>query len=258
MKNFNTLLKNHLKNSNIKILHLSTVSSTNTYLKNMINQNTPEGLTVIADSQTDGFGRFDRKFYSPQNSGIYMSILLRPNIKGFDTTLITSAAAVAVANACEELSHKKVAIKWVNDIFIDGKKICGILAQGAVNPKSTIPEYVILGIGINVFEPLNGFNREIQNIAGSIFSDFDIDLKARLTANIINNFFEIYKNINSKEHLKTYREKSLVLGKTICVLKNNKSLPARALEIDDNCCLLVEYTDGKREILSSGEISIKI
>lgn len=242
---------------NIKIEYHSTLPSTNAYLKEKAHTE-DEGFVVIANSQTAGRGRFDRKFYSPENSGIYMSILLKPRFLGFDATLITSAAAVAVAKACETLSEKQTQIKWVNDVLIDGKKICGILTEGSINPKNGNVEYAILGIGVNAFAPENGFEDEIKDIAGFVFDNYDTKLKEKLINEIINIFFSYYENLYNKEYLDEYRNKSLVLGKKITVIKGEQKIPATAILIDDDCRLLIEYPDKTTEFLSSGEISIKI
>ncbi len=240
-------------NHKLSVEYFDVLPSTNAYIK--AKAACDEGLLVIAERQTAGHGRFDRKFHSPKN-GIYMSLLLKPTFIGFDTTLITTAAAVAVAQAIEQLSGKKSKIKWVNDVYIENKKVCGILTEGAVNPKTQGFDYVILGIGINAFTPENGFNSEIENIAGSVFEGFSTQLMARLTAQVINNFFEFY--IKKKEFLTDYRSRSNVLGKEIYVLRNDTKVKATALEIDDKCRLLVKYENGNTEYLNSGEISIKI
>ena len=110
-----------------------TVTSTNILRKEKAALGAPEGTVLIASSQTSGRGRFARKFYSPENSGIYMSILLRPRMPAENAVLITTAAAAAVAVAAENLSGKKTEIKWVNDVLINGKKICGILTEAALD-----------------------------------------------------------------------------------------------------------------------------
>ncbi len=257
LKNYIKLLKNYL-NSSITLEYHSSLPSTNTYLKGLVTPAAKEGLLVIADNQTAGRGRFDRKFHSPADTGIYMSLLLKPAFSGFNATLVTTAAAAAVAEACETLSGKKAEIKWVNDVLIDDKKVCGILTEGSINPKTGLPDYVILGIGINAFAPKNGFAADIKDIAGSVFQEFDADLKAKLTANIINKFLEYYAELDKKSFLESYRSRSICLGKTVTVVKGDSRISAKVLQIDQNCCLLVEYENGTTETLSSGEISIKI
>ena len=236
-----------------KIEYYDTLPSTNAFLKSRA-KSEKEGLVVVADSQTEGHGRFDRKFYSPANTGIYMSILLKPETTGFNATRITCAAAVAVAKAIETLSGKKTQIKWVNDVLIDGKKVCGILTEGSINPKSGSLEYTVLGIGVNLFLPENGFEKEIENIAGYVFEEFDPTLKDKFIKEVLKNIFTHYNN----DILNEYRNRSAVIGKDILVLKHNETKNAKALLIDDNFRLNVRYNDKTEEFLDSGEISIKI
>lgn len=236
-----------------KIEYYDTLPSTNAFLKSRA-KSEKEGLVVVADSQTEGHGRFDRKFYSPANTGIYMSILLKPETTGFNATRITCAAAVAVAKAIETLSGKETQIKWVNDVLIDGKKVCGILTEGSINPKSGSLEYTVLGIGVNLFLPENGFEKEIENIAGYVFEEFDPTLKDKFIKEVLKNIFTHYNN----DILNEYRNRSAVIGKDILVIKNNETKNAKALLIDDNFRLNVRYNDKTEEFLDSGEISIKI
>ncbi len=247
-------LKNHSK---FDVCVLDTVDSTNNLLKAMAKEGRKEGTVIIADSQTGGRGRYDRKFYSPKGTGIYMSILLKPRLKAKDSVLITAAAAVAVNEAILKLFQKETYIKWVNDLFLNGKKVCGILTEGALNTETLRLNWAVLGIGINVYEPENNFHDEIKNIAGAIESERQPDLRNRLCAEIINRFFYYYEKIEKREFLDIYRQKSCVLGKEIEVLKNENNLKATALDIDNDCRLLVSYENGSKEYISSGEISIK-
>ncbi len=250
-------MKNYIKKNKIKTEYYDILPSTNDFLKQKAHLR-EEGTVVIANEQTAGRGRFNRRFYSPKSSGIYMSILLKPNFKGFDATLITTAAAVAVAVAVERLSGKETQIKWVNDVLINGKKICGILTEGSINPKTLIPEYVILGIGINAFSPENGFDTEIKDIAGYVFEEKNDALRRKLSDEIINIFFNYYEKLTDKDFLEIYRKKSCVIGKEITVIKGNFLKNATALKINDDLSLSVKYSDGLKENLSSGEISIKL
>lgn len=251
-------IKKLLKNDTyINITVLDSVDSTNKYLKEKAILGEMEGSIVIADCQTGGRGRFTRKFFSPGGCGIYMSILLKPCFPAKDAVLITAAAAVAVAEACEFLSGKKAEIKWVNDVYIDKKKVCGILTEGAVKPDGCF-DYAVLGIGINAFAPDTGFDKEIKDIAGAVFDKKEENLRNRLAAEVINRFFVYYKELDKKTFLERYREKSFVTGKEITVIKNGQMQKAVARSIDDGCRLEVEYEDKTKEYLSSGEISIKM
>lgn len=236
---------------------LAETDSTNLYLKK-ISDSLPEGAVVIADCQTAGRGRFKRVFHSPENCGIYMSILLRPEIHAKDAVLITAAAAVSVSEAIEKLCGTHTQIKWVNDILLASKKVCGILAESVLNPKTGTIERAIVGIGINVYAPKKGFAPEIKEIAGFISEKEEENLRNLLCAEIINRLVYYSKNITQKEFLAKYRSLSAVVGKKINVISNERKTPATALDIDENCRLLVEYDDKTREYLNSGEISVKL
>ncbi len=227
-----------------------TTDSTNLDLKELAKAGAETGTVVIAENQKAGRGRLGRQFYSPSHSGIYMSLLIRPDEKT-DTGLLTAYTAVAVCNALEEVSGEKFGIKWVNDILKDGKKVCGILAEAGVENGKT--EYIIVGIGINVYPPNEGFPEEINNIAGSVFDSPADNARNEIIAKIINNFFSY-----SKGFIEEYKRKSVVLGKEISVHKRDSVKKALALDIDKNCNLFVKYENGETENLSFGEISVRV
>ena len=244
------LLK-YIKSKNIELEVFECVTSTNDLLKQKAVNGAKEGTVIAALKQTNGRGRRGKTFIS-EKGGMYLSILIRPETFNFDTTLITSATAVAVSQAIEEISGVKTQIKWVNDILINSKKVCGILCESGV---CGLEAFVIVGIGINMFEPENGYDDEIKDIATCVFKKENTDLQNKLTARVIDNFFNNYEN---KDFLNEYKKRNIVLGNNILVLKNKEQINAKAIEIDDKCRLKVEYSDGNQEYLSTGEISIKL
>ncbi len=235
---------------------LGTVTSTNALLKQEA-QECGEGRVIIADSQTKGSGRFQRKFHSPIGCGIYMSILIKPDFTAETSVLITAAAALAVAEAVENLSGKKTQIKWVNDVLIEGKKVCGILTEGIINPKTGKIESGIVGIGINVYEPEEGYPEEIFNIAGAVFGERQENKRNKLTALVINRFWDYYTSLDKKTFLGGYKSRMASIGKEIDVIRGDSIKKAEAVGIDNSCRLKVRYPNGETEYLSSGEISIK-
>ena len=244
----------YLKTENLNISIYDCVSSTNTLLKEMAINGEKEGRVIIALSQSAGRGRYDRKFYSDKG-GLYMSILLRPQ-RQFTTAILTAATAVAVSDAIEEISGQTTQIKWVNDILIEYKKVCGILCEGGFIGNSG---FVVVGIGINAYQPKNGLNHEIKDIAGTVFGRKSTVLCEKLTAKIIDNVFYYYKNIENAEFLNRYRQKNIVIGKKVDILKQGEIIDSgEVLEIDDNCHLTVCLSSGEITSLSSGEVSIKI
>ena len=235
-----------------------SVDSTNLVLRSLANEGATEGTVVIAAEQTGGRGRKGRSFYSPQGTGVYISLLLKPRIAPDDATLITTTAAVAVSEAVEALSGEPAAIKWVNDVFLRGKKVCGILTEGSFDMESGQFEYAILGAGINVYEPDGGFPAEIREIAGSVLVSPAPDAKNRVIAEYLNRFLPLYRELGSAATNAEYRRRSFVLGQMVNVLVGDRATPARAIDIDERCRLLVEYENGRRETLSSGEISVRV
>lgn len=241
-----------------KIDVIKSASSTNDLVKAAAENGTDEGYCIIAAEQTKGKGRLGRSFFSP-NSGIYMSILLRPVISPADSLMITTAAAVAVARAIDEVCGKHCEIKWVNDIFLNGLKICGILTEAAMDFESGRLQYAVLGIGVNLAHPKDDFPSELKGIAGAIFSEPQSNsIKNRLCAEIINNFFKFYSKLDKKEYMAEYKSRSLVIGRPIYVIKHDSEAKAIAIDIDDNARLIVEYEDGSKDAVSTGEISIRL
>lgn len=251
-------IKQHLKTPQAwEISVFNSVSSTNLLAKEAALQGKSEGRVIIAESQTDGRGRLGRKFESPKDSGLYMSILLRPDLSPENAVLITAAAAVAVSDAVESLSGKPTKIKWVNDVIANGKKICGILTEGGINPENGKFSWAVLGIGVNVYEPQNGFRPEIKDIAGAAFSKEKSGLKNRLAAEILNIFEQLYNNLSSRSFFEGYRKRMLTIGKQVSVIRNDNKRKALCLDLDYDCRLLVEYDDGTSEYISSGEVSVR-
>ena len=235
-----------------------SVDSTNLVLRKLAGEGAPEGTVVIAAEQTGGRGRKGRSFYSPQGTGVYVSLLLKPKIAPDDATLTTTTAAVAVCEAVEALSGEPAGIKWVNDVFLRGKKVCGILTEGSFDMESGQFEYAILGAGINVFEPDGGFPAEIREVAGSVLTSPAPDAKNRMIAEYLNRFLPLYRTLGSANTNVEYRKRSFVLGRMVNVISGTGTTPARAIDVDERCRLIVEYEDGRRDALSSGEISVRV
>jgi BirA family biotin operon repressor/biotin-[acetyl-CoA-carboxylase] ligase len=188
-----------------------------------------------------------------------MSFILHADQLGFDNpTAITAYAAVCVCEAIEALCNLSPAIKWVNDIFL-GKKVCGILTEATFGMESGLVESAVLGIGVNITRPENGFPRALEGIATAVADrSFGKDgERCRLIAAIIDNFWEFYKELPARKFLDEYRERSIVLGEDISVLSNLGERTARAIAIDDACRLVVRYENGETEPLGSGEVRIK-
>ena len=252
-ENIYKLLNEDIK-SKIKIDVKDSVGSTNDEVKRRAVSGEAEGYLLVARSQTRGKGRLGRSFYSPANTGIYMSLLLRPQCKAEETTLITTAAAVAVCKALEKLGVTP-AIKWVNDIFVKGKKVCGILTEAGFCGGERL-SYAVLGIGVNIYTPENDFPEDLKNIAGAVLTQENENDCNLFIAEFLNEFFPFYSCISERRHIAQYREKCFVLGKQINVISQEKTIPAKAVDIDENCNLIAELCTGETVTLGTGEISI--
>ena len=231
--------------------------STNAAVREYAEQGMQEGFLLVAGEQTKGRGRYGRTFFSPQGTGVYFSLLLRPKgVLAQQGTSLTAMAAVAMCEAVKELSGKPTGIKWVNDIYVNGKKVCGILTEASMGLESGRLDYVILGVGVNVYPPETGFPESLIDKAGVVFDEMQDDMKNRLIALFLENFGAYYLKQSEKSYIEKYKEYSLVTGKQIQVLSEYGKREAYVLGIDDDCRLLVEYENGERATLSCGEISI--
>ena len=241
----------------------NVVDSTNNVVKDMANGGEKEGLVFIAHHQTAGKGRLGRTFHSPADTGLYMSVLFRPSLVGERVTLFTTAASLAVCKAIREVTSKNASIKWVNDILINNKKVCGILTEGKINPSDGKMEYVIVGIGINIEKPKEGFPEDISDIASSIVKNsdeklLDDNLKNKLAVKILDNLYYYYieKKLDATVIRDEYITYSNTIGKDIYIIAGDKKEEAKAIGIDNDLGLIVKNNNGTKT-LSSGEISIR-
>ena len=250
----------HIKTTGVFTVETrKSLSSTNTVLREMAAKGAREGYVLAAEGQTAGRGRQGREFYSPSGCGAYFSVLLRPGSKVSDASLVTSAAAVAVARAIEDITGIKVGIKWVNDLFYKGKKVCGILTEANIDMESGLADSIVVGIGINITKPKEGFVAALDDVAITLTEDAEGNDNARhrIIAATLDNFWKYYKDLQRREFLQEYRERSILLGRDIYVLSGNEKKPARAIAIDDECRLIARYENGETTTLNSGEVSIR-
>ncbi len=242
----------------IRIEVFSETSSTNMVCRNKANDGEQEGYVAIASAQTSGRGRQGRTFFSPADSGLYLSIILKPSGDPKSASLgLTTMAAVAVCEAIESVSGKSCDIKWVNDILIENKKVCGILCEASYSIEEHTLFAVVVGIGINVYPPKDGFPDELKDIAGTVFSHSESGKRNQLAAEIIDRFMSYYRKATDKNYVDEYVKRSIVPGKDIEVHIHGNVRQAHALAIDEECSLMVRYEDGTAETLRFGEVSIK-
>lgn len=215
------------------------------------------GSIYIAEKQTAGRGRRGRSFLSLGGSSIYMSVILRPAIHASKAVMITTAASVAVCRAIRRIAFKEAVIKWVNDIYLDGKKICGILTEAVTDCESGTVDSIVLGIGINFNVPKHEIPEELNGIVGAIY-DGNADItRNQLAAEVLNNVFDMIGMLPDNSYIDEYRKYSMILGCEIVVIGSGKAEEAEAVDIDDEGGLIVKYADGEVKTLNSGEITIR-
>ena len=232
------------------------IDSTNIRAKELAMRGAPHGTTVLARYQSTGRGRFNRSFYSPKGSGVYISFVLRPPLPAERAVLITSMAAVAVARAVERVADVEAKIKWVNDVYLGDKKACGILCEAGMDFESGQLQYVVAGIGVNV-GPMD-FPEELAGVATSISNACGHAVgRSRFCAELINEMNALYPQLESGAFMAESRARSNVIGREIDVLRGGERYPATALDIDDAGSLIVRTPEGEIETLRSGEISVR-
>ena len=241
----------------LNITIFDELDSTNNYLKKLGSVGKKENQLVIALSQTGGRGRMGRTFYSPNGTGIYFSLLLHPEFSAEKSLFLTVMAAVSVAETVMNYNKNDVKIKWVNDIYIDSKKVCGILTEGAINSDKSL-DYAVVGIGINVVVPENGFPEDIKAFATAIFQgNTEENIKEKIVAEVVNRFFKMYNGIDT-DFVKRYKEYSYLTGKEINIIQGETTRPATVIDITDDCHLLVKNENGIIEEISSGDVSVRL
>lgn len=238
----------------LKVFALRETDSTNNEAKRLLADGIDTDSLIVADSQTSGRGRRGRSFYSPPGSGLYMTLILCKDIALTDGLMLTTLTAVAVARVIRRLTGKLPAIKWVNDIYLGGKKICGILTEAVTNIESGRIGSVIIGIGINV--NTEEFPDELRSTAGSLGTDSLT--RGELAAAIAGEVLTMADDISNRSYLDEYRELSMVIGKNITFNRNNTVQRAEAVGIDNSGGLIVRLENGSEETLISGEITIRL
>lgn len=249
-----TDLQRHLTGPTFQndLIVLPTVDSTNNYLKNLAAAGAPHGTVVVSEEQTAGKGRFGRSFQSARGTGLYMSVLIRPE-KRREMPLYTVLAAVSVAQTVEDLGCGAPQIKWVNDVLLNDKKICGILCEASMEMESGSLSYVVMGIGINVTSPPGGFEAPV---AGALFPAGEKNInRNRLAAGVLNRL-EANLSLPSRQVLEEYRRRLNLLGQRIVIL-GEEDQEWLVEELDEEGHLLVRDVQGKRRILRSGEVSVR-
>lgn len=253
------LIESGLKTEQIgrRIYVYDEVDSTNSIAKKFASEDAPHGTTVIADMQSAGRGRLGRSFISPSGKGIYVSILVRPTFSLEFASMITTAAAVAGAEAVETLSGHEVGVKWVNDLYMNGKKICGILTEASMGLEMQSLDYAIIGIGINIRSVGTSFDAELKKRASSIEDESGVKVdRNALCSKLLNRIEKYFATIEERGFLEEYRRRELLTGNMITANVGSESIKGVAEGIDDNANLIVRLENGELRHIGSGEANL--
>ncbi len=243
--------KNHIH-------YYDCVDSTNTLAKKMASEGAPHGTVLIANQQMSGRGRMGRRFQSPDGMGIYLSVILRPNCPPEQLMHLTCAAAVAVCNAVETVAPFRPKIKWTNDLVYHNRKLGGILTELSVEGK--IVQYAVIGIGINCHQKVTDFPEDLQDMAGSLYmaAGKSVD-RASLAAAMVNTLWEMDSRLLSEQNriMDAYRNDCITLQQEIVLLRGSQKQYGTALSVDNNGGLVVAFSDGTVQTVTSGEVSVR-
>lgn len=234
---------------------VDTVKSTNTTVKDLAKDGMPEGYVLVASSQTNGRGRLNRVFYSPKGTGLYLSILLRPDVM-LPPYALTCMAAVALSETIEDF-RIPCRIKWVNDVYVHDKKAAGILVESALNQDGSFL-YAVVGIGVNLFAPKDGFHPRIADIASAVFDTPQNDeRKKQFLKRLLQRFKQHYDRLPEINFYDAYREKLMGIGSKVMVSGPDGIQYGTALDIDRSFRLLVRCDDGTELALDRGEVVLQ-
>ena len=240
------------------IHRFKTIESTNTYAKELAAQGAPHGTVVVAEHQTGGRGRLGRSFFSPAGTGLYLSMILRPQHSPQELMHLTCAAAVAACDAVESATDLRPGIKWTNDLVHEGRKLGGILTELGFSGEEL--DYAIVGIGINCNQSQDDFPTDLQNIATSLFNitEKSIDV-SKLEEILIHALLSTSSKLIShrKQIMARYRTDCITIGQDICVINGKNVFHAKALSVEDNGSLRIQLPDNSEELVSTGEVSIR-
>lgn len=238
---------------------LEEIDSTNSYLKREALLGAAHGTVAVANHQTAGRGRRSRGFVSPPDKGVYLSMLLRPQLPPSALICTTGMAAVAVCNAVERTAGVRPGIKWTNDLVLGGKKLCGILTELSVEGETGMAESLIIGAGVNVSQDREDFGPEVAEIATSLALEGYRVSRSALAAAMIEELSHLSDALggNTEKWVDAYRRDCVTLGKTVRLLWSEGQREAAALDVDNQFGLMVRFPDGSETVVRTGEVSVR-
>ena len=238
---------------------LEEIDSTNSYLKREALSGAPHGTVAVANGQTAGRGRMTRSFQSPPGKGVYLSILLRPHLPPPDLMGVTGMAAVAVCNAVERTAGVRPGIKWTNDLVLNGRKICGILTEMALETESGLIQYAVIGAGVNVCHTPEDFGPEVSRMATSLAQEGYSVARSVLAAAMIEELFRLSGALggDTTPWVDAYRRDCVNIGKPVQLIWTGRRVRGKALDIDGQFGLVVRLEDGSQTTVRTGEVSVR-
>lgn len=235
------------------------VESTNDLAKHLAAGGAPHGTVIMAGKQTQGRGRLGRTFQSPDNMGIYLSVILRPDCEAAQLMHLTCAVAVAMCDAVEATTGYRPGVKWINDLVAQKRKLGGILTELSLSAGGKV-SYAVVGIGINCHQSAGDFPAELADIAVSLdaVTGKRTD-RAVLAANMVKELEQLSKILLTEKSsiMEQYRTDCVTLGQEVCVIRADETLPGTAVSLDDEGALTVRYPDGSEAQVSTGEVSVR-
>lgn len=236
-----------------KVHTVETVKSTNSSVKALAKDGAPEGYVLVASGQTNGRGRLNRVFFSPKGTGLYVSILLRPTC-ALSPYALTCMSAVALSDTVLEFGVD-CGIKWVNDIYVQGRKVAGILVESAMNQDGSF-QYAVVGIGVNLFPPEGGFPETIADKAAALFDvPYDEDLRKRFLKRLLLRFKRYYEQLPDITFYDIYRERMIGIGGRVLVAEPEGMRYGTSTGIDREFRLVVRYEDGTEAAIDRGDVT---
>jgi BirA family biotin operon repressor/biotin-[acetyl-CoA-carboxylase] ligase len=232
------------------------VDSTNTQLKALAAQGAPEGTALLAEEQTAGRGTRGRSFQSPRGQGVYLSVLLRPRVELEQLLTLTGWVAVAARRAIVRASGAPAGIKWLNDLWVNGKKACGILTELSLLGESGEPDYVVVGIGVNVAQTADLFRAQgLGDIATSLAAEGYPVGRNRLAACLLEELDALCRAFpTAPDYWDEYRANCITLGRRVTFQQNGRDVCGVARDVDRRFALLVDV-DGETRAVSSGTVT---
>lgn len=236
------------------------IPSTNDLAKEMARAGAPEGTVIMAEAQTAGRGRLGRTFHAPAGLGIYLSLILRPGCTPDKLMHLTCAVAVAMCDAVESCTGFRPKVKWINDLIAASKKLGGILTELSVDSKTGLVDWVVIGIGINCRHREDDFPPELYTIATSLLQATGKPVDpSELAPYMITALYDMSKSLLTSQAaiMSVYRRDCITLGRQVLLLRGEETRPGKALDIDDQGGLIMDFGDGIIQTVQSGEVSVR-